>query len=118
MAEMDRTTEEIENELKLLEENIVEVRRRLPAHSVKPPIMMELLELEDRRDVLLRILEKRYVCLKHDITMCEKCLRCRDPEIYCKHRHACTIHFLTRRKGSLEDAPHPRQNPKDAARGC
>jgi len=50
--------------------------------------------------------------------MCEKCLRCRDPEIYCKHRHACAIHFLTRRKGSLEDAPHPRQNPKDAARGC
>jgi hypothetical protein len=65
MAEMDRTTEEIENELKLLEENIVEVRRRLPAHSVKPPIMMELLELEDRRDVLLRILEKRNRVLKN-----------------------------------------------------
>ena len=65
MAEMDRTTEEIENELKLLEENIVEVRRRLPAHSVKPPIMMELLELEDRRDVLLKILEKRNRVLKN-----------------------------------------------------
>ena len=65
MAEMDRTIAEIENELKLLEEKIGEVKRRLPAHSVKPPIMMELLELEDRRDVLLRILEKRNRVLKN-----------------------------------------------------
>ena len=55
---MDRTIAEIENELKLLEEKIGEVKRRLPAHSVKPPIMMELLELEDRRDVLLKILDE------------------------------------------------------------
>ena len=50
---------EIEQRLQHLEEQIEEVRKRIPAHSVKPPIMMELLELEDRRDVLLRILEKR-----------------------------------------------------------
>jgi len=56
MAEMDRTIVEIENELKLLEEKIGEVKRRLPAHSVKPPIMMELLQLEDRRDELLKII--------------------------------------------------------------
>jgi hypothetical protein len=56
MTEMDRTTEAIENELKRLEEKIGEVKRRLPAHSVKPPIMMELLELEDQRDALLKIL--------------------------------------------------------------
>ena len=56
---MDRTIVEIENELKLLEEKIGEIKRRLPAHSVKPPIMMELLELEDRRDVLLKILTRR-----------------------------------------------------------
>jgi len=41
------------------------VRKRIPAHSVKPLIMMELLELEDRRDVLLRILEKRNRVLKN-----------------------------------------------------
>ena len=56
---MDRTIAEIENDLKLLEEKIGEVKRRLPAHSVKPPIMMELLELEDRRDVLLKFLTRR-----------------------------------------------------------
>jgi len=58
MAEMDRTIAEIESELKLLEEKIGEVKRRLPAHSVKPPIMMELLELEDRRDELLKNIGK------------------------------------------------------------
>jgi hypothetical protein len=58
MHEMDRTIAETQNELNQLEEKIGEVKRRLPAHSVKPPIMMELLELEDRRDVLLRIIGK------------------------------------------------------------
>jgi len=58
VAEMDRTIEEIQNELERLEEKIGEVKRRLPAHSMKPPIMMEFLELEDRRDVLLKMLEK------------------------------------------------------------
>ena len=56
---------EIEQRLQRLEEQIEEVRKRIPAHSVKPPIMMELLELKDRRDVLLRILEKRNRVLKN-----------------------------------------------------
>jgi hypothetical protein len=43
--------------------------------------------------------------------MCENRLRCRDPEIYCKHRSACTIHFLTRRKGSRQDVL-PRRKPQ------
>jgi hypothetical protein len=55
---MDRTIVEIRNELERLEEKIGEVKRRLPAHSMKPPIMMELLELEDRRDELLQIIGK------------------------------------------------------------
>ncbi len=43
--------------LRELEERIAETRRRLPAHSVKPPIMMDLLALEDERDLLLQQLE-------------------------------------------------------------
>ncbi len=43
----------LKNELHLLEERIKEVEKRLPAHSVKPPIMVELLELEDERDKIL-----------------------------------------------------------------
>jgi hypothetical protein len=47
---------EIEQRLKRLEERITEVQKRLPAHSVKPPIMHELLALEDERDALLKTL--------------------------------------------------------------
>ncbi len=43
----------LKNELHQLEERIKEVEKRLPAHSVKPPIMVELLELEDERDMIL-----------------------------------------------------------------
>ena len=43
----------LRNELHQLEERIKEVEKRLPAHSVKPPIMVELLELEDERDMIL-----------------------------------------------------------------
>lgn len=43
---------QIEQRLQELEKEIAEVRKRLPAHSVKPPIMHELLNLEDERDQL------------------------------------------------------------------
>ena len=40
--------------LHTLEEEIAETMRRLPAHSVKPPVMMDLFELEDERDQILK----------------------------------------------------------------
>ena len=46
--------------------------------------------------------ETRFVCLKHNIYMCEECLQCRDPQIYCKFRPSCPIHFLTKRKRNLD----------------
>ena len=49
---------ELEAKIKELEEKIVETKRRLPAHSIKPPVMMDLLALEDERDEVLRQLEK------------------------------------------------------------
>lgn len=42
----------LENKLKELDEKIAEVKKRMPAHSVKPPIMMELFALEDKRDLV------------------------------------------------------------------
>ena len=32
-------------------------------------------------------------------------MHCRDPEIYCKFRSSCPIHFLTKRKKNLDDKP-------------
>jgi hypothetical protein len=61
--------------------------------------------------------ETAYACLKHDVYLCEECLKCRDPDIYCKYRPSCAIHFLTRRKGNLDGdrPPEDRQNCPSAA---
>ena len=49
--------EALEKTLKALNERIEDVEKRLPAHSVKPPIMTELFELEDEREAVLKQLE-------------------------------------------------------------
>ena len=46
--------ETLEKKLMELEAAIEETEKRLPAHSIKPPVMQDLLELEDERDKLLR----------------------------------------------------------------
>jgi hypothetical protein len=42
--------------------------------------------------------ETRFQCLKHGTWMCEECLGCRDPELYCKNRSACPIWYIEKRK--------------------
>ena len=51
---MHDSHEDIDRRLNELEREIAETRKRLPAHSIKPPVMMDLLQLEDERDELLR----------------------------------------------------------------
>ena len=53
-----KTIEQLKKRLRELDEEIAETKRRLPAHSVKPPVMMDLLELEDEYDLLLKQLEQ------------------------------------------------------------
>ena len=45
---------QMENRLKELEAAIKETEARLPAHSVKPPVMIDLLALEDEYETLRR----------------------------------------------------------------
>ena len=47
-------------------------------------------------------IETRFLCMKHNRYLCEECLKCQDPELYCKFRSSCPIHFLTKRKGNLD----------------
>ena len=49
---------EIQKRIKELETLINETKKRLPAHSIKPPVMMDLLEYEDEYDLLLRKLDE------------------------------------------------------------
>ncbi|MFZ0240314.1 MAG: hypothetical protein WAL90_01620 [Desulfobacterales bacterium] len=47
-----KTIEELRQRLAELEREIAETKKRLPAHSVKPPVMMDLLALEDEHDAV------------------------------------------------------------------
>lgn len=45
---------ELQKRLEELEVEIAEAQRRLPAHSVKPPVMHMLLDLEDEYDTIMQ----------------------------------------------------------------
>ena len=54
--------------------------------------------------------ETGHQCLKHELYLCEACLKCRDPKIYCKHRSACTIWYIEkqrRREAGADNAAEP-----------
>jgi hypothetical protein len=48
----------LKKRLREIDEEITETKKRLPAHSVKPPVMMDLLALEDEYDELLKQIEE------------------------------------------------------------
>ncbi|MFO7686111.1 MAG: hypothetical protein R6V60_08455 [Desulfobacterales bacterium] len=53
-----KTIEELRQRLDALDREIAETKKRLPAHSVKPPVMMDLLALEDEYDTVLEQIER------------------------------------------------------------
>jgi len=58
MPDTSDTIDSIKKRMKELETLINETKDRLPAHSTKPPVMMELLEYEDEYDILQKKLER------------------------------------------------------------
>ncbi len=57
MPDTSDTKDSIKKRMKELETLIKETKERLPAHSTKPPVMMELFEYEDEYDVLQKKLK-------------------------------------------------------------
>ncbi len=55
---MPDTIEDIKKRLEELNILIRETEARLPAHSTKPPVMVDLLEYEDEYDALLKKLNE------------------------------------------------------------
>ncbi len=49
-----KTLEELEKRLHELDGEIREAKKRLPAHSVKPPAMAALLDLEDEYEAIVK----------------------------------------------------------------
>lgn len=50
---MQKEIETIKKRMDELENLIRETKARLPAHSTKPPVMMDLLDYEDEYDALM-----------------------------------------------------------------
>lgn len=46
-------SQDLETSLAELEHKIREIKDRMPAHSAKPGMMSELMQLEDERDLIL-----------------------------------------------------------------
>lgn len=62
---MKKDIESLKKRLAELDDKIRAVESQLPAHSVKPPIMTKLFQLEDERDAIIREIER----LKDSIKM-------------------------------------------------
>ena len=50
--------QELRKKLEEIDQKILETEKHLPAHSVKPPIMQEIFELEDQREAILAQLKE------------------------------------------------------------
>ncbi|WP_080801664.1 hypothetical protein [Desulfamplus magnetovallimortis] len=47
--------------------------------------------------------ETPYQCMKHNYFLCNECLQCSDPDIYCKFRSSCPIHFSSKKGFDKEE---------------
>ena len=56
--------------------------------------------------------ETRFMCMKHNIYLCEECIKCRDPQIHCKFRSSCPIWFMEKRGGRGIDDASPEPSPQ------
>lgn len=48
--------------------------------------------------------ETNYLCSKKNIYLCEECLACSDPQLYCKFRSSCIIWFMTKKTKGMDEA--------------
>ena len=55
--------------------------------------------------------ETPYQCMKHNYFLCEECLACNDPDLYCKFRSSCAIHFLSRKGFKTAQPAEPQKEP-------
>ncbi|HBH29013.1 MAG TPA: hypothetical protein DDX99_09250 [Desulfofustis sp.] len=49
--------------------------------------------------------ETPYLCQKHGYYLCQACLACHDPELYCTFRSSCLIYFMAEKGETLDHAP-------------
>ncbi|MFH1153292.1 MAG: ASKHA domain-containing protein [Pseudomonadota bacterium] len=62
--------------------------------------------------------ETSYKCMKHDYYLCDDCLECKDPGLYCKFRSSCPIHFLSKKNFNDTHPAVPAESNKDVTMAC
>ncbi|MCP4671717.1 MAG: DUF4445 domain-containing protein [Desulfobacula sp.] len=60
--------------------------------------------------------ETSYMCMKHNYYLCDDCLECHDPDIYCKFRTSCPIHFMS--KKGFESSDDIIEQKKESKEKC
>ena len=48
-----------------------------------------------------------YLCMKYNIYLCDQCMECRDPDLFCKFRSSCSIHFISAKGFDKKMNLHP-----------
>ena len=43
-------------------------------------------------------IDTNFLCMKYNKYLCEECLKCQDPNIYCKFRSSCPVWFMQKRQ--------------------
>ncbi|BHH82828.1 hypothetical protein LA52FAK_11170 [Desulforhopalus sp. 52FAK] len=51
---MEDYREQLKARLFQVEEELREIEKRIPAHSVKPPVMEDLFALEDEKEIIIK----------------------------------------------------------------
>jgi hypothetical protein len=54
--------------------------------------------------------ETSFMCMKYNVYLCDDCLECRDPNIYCKYRSSCPIWFMQKRAKGWDDEEKPQKH--------
>jgi uncharacterized 2Fe-2S/4Fe-4S cluster protein (DUF4445 family) len=55
--------------------------------------------------------ETSFMCMKDSVYLCEECLNCRNPDIYCKFRSACPIWFMRKDREAWGDRAEKEARP-------
>ena len=48
-------------------------------------------------------IETNYLCMKDNVYLCAECLKCRNPNIYCKFRSSCPIWYMQKKGREWDD---------------
>ena len=62
--------------------------------------------------------ETSFLCMKDNVYLCEECLECRNPNIYCKFRSSCPIWFMRKETDAWDKEKGRKKGLKRSGSSC